>query len=125
MRCPFCGNIDTQVKDSRPAEDHVSIRRRQFWVTKLQGALTDLIPRPQVVRLNTSSALMMTAKERHELHQLRLNSRTTTVNEVRTIEDEPKFGPEYDEPGIPPMEPTASDPTGDDSPDLPDSGGAE
>jgi len=24
MRCPFCGNIDTQVKDSRPAEDHVS-----------------------------------------------------------------------------------------------------
>src|SRR6056297_731673 len=26
MRCPFCGNIDTQVKDSRPAEDHVSIR---------------------------------------------------------------------------------------------------
>ena len=29
-RCPFCGNIDTQVKDSRPAEDHVSIRRRRF-----------------------------------------------------------------------------------------------
>ena len=29
MRCPFCGNIDTQVKDSRPAEDHVSIRRRR------------------------------------------------------------------------------------------------
>ena len=30
MRCPFCGNIDTQVKDSRPAEDHVSIRLRRF-----------------------------------------------------------------------------------------------
>lgn len=30
MRCPFCGNIDTQVKDSRPAEDHVSIRRRRL-----------------------------------------------------------------------------------------------
>ena len=30
MRCPFCGNMDTQVKDSRPAEDHVSIRRRRF-----------------------------------------------------------------------------------------------
>ena len=30
MRCPFCGNIDTQVKDSRPAEDHVTIRRRRF-----------------------------------------------------------------------------------------------
>ncbi len=30
MRCPFCGNIDTHVKDSRPAEDHVAIRRRRF-----------------------------------------------------------------------------------------------
>ena len=30
MRCPFCGNVDTQVKDSRPAEDHASIRRRRF-----------------------------------------------------------------------------------------------
>jgi len=29
MRCPFCGNIETQVKDSRPSEDHVSIRRRR------------------------------------------------------------------------------------------------
>jgi transcriptional repressor NrdR len=30
MRCPFCGHVDTQVKDSRPAEDHVSIRRRRL-----------------------------------------------------------------------------------------------
>ena len=30
MRCPFCGNVDTQVKDSRPAEDLVAIRRRRF-----------------------------------------------------------------------------------------------
>ncbi len=30
MRCPFCGNPDTQVKDSRPAEDGVSIRRRRI-----------------------------------------------------------------------------------------------
>ncbi|MBC6437173.1 MAG: transcriptional repressor NrdR [Rhodobacteraceae bacterium] len=30
MRCPFCGHTDTQVKDSRPAEDHVAIRRRRF-----------------------------------------------------------------------------------------------
>ena len=29
MRCPFCGNVDTQVKDSRPAEDSSSIRRRR------------------------------------------------------------------------------------------------
>lgn len=29
MRCPFCGNTETQVKDSRPAEDHIAIRRRR------------------------------------------------------------------------------------------------
>jgi transcriptional repressor NrdR len=28
MRCPFCGNEETQVKDSRPTEDNASIRRR-------------------------------------------------------------------------------------------------
>ena len=30
MRCPFCGNDDTQVKDSRPTEDDSAIRRRRF-----------------------------------------------------------------------------------------------
>lgn len=30
MRCPFCGNGDTQVKDSRPTEDDSAIRRRRF-----------------------------------------------------------------------------------------------
>jgi transcriptional repressor NrdR len=30
MRCPFCGNDDTQVKDSRPTEDKAAIRRRRF-----------------------------------------------------------------------------------------------
>ncbi len=29
MRCPFCGHNDTQVKDSRPAEEHAAIRRRR------------------------------------------------------------------------------------------------
>ena len=30
MRCPFCGHEDTQVKDSRPADDGAAIRRRRF-----------------------------------------------------------------------------------------------
>ncbi|SDD75487.1 transcriptional regulator NrdR [Rhodospira trueperi] len=30
MRCPFCGHMDTQVKDSRPTEDGAAIRRRRF-----------------------------------------------------------------------------------------------
>jgi transcriptional repressor NrdR len=30
MKCPFCTNPDTQVKDSRPSEDGLTIRRRRF-----------------------------------------------------------------------------------------------
>jgi transcriptional repressor NrdR len=30
MRCPYCGNDDTQVKDSRPTEDSGAIRRRRI-----------------------------------------------------------------------------------------------
>ena len=30
MRCPFCGNTETQVKDSRPTEENASIRRRRY-----------------------------------------------------------------------------------------------
>src|SRR4029079_7629488 len=29
MRCPYCGNPDTQVKDARQSEDNTAIRRRR------------------------------------------------------------------------------------------------
>ena len=29
MKCPFCGHLETQVKDSRPTEDNSVIRRRR------------------------------------------------------------------------------------------------
>lgn len=29
MRCPYCASTSTQVRDSRPTEDHASIRRRR------------------------------------------------------------------------------------------------
>jgi transcriptional repressor NrdR len=29
LKCPFCGNPETQVKDSRPSDDAASIRRRR------------------------------------------------------------------------------------------------
>ena len=29
MRCPYCGSLDTQVKDSRPQDDSSTIRRRR------------------------------------------------------------------------------------------------
>lgn len=91
---------------NRSDADLARFKRRQFWVTKLQDSLTALLPRPQVVKLNTSSSLMMTARERHELHKLRLASKTTTVNEIRRTEDEEPFdGTEnanpYENPGVP------------------------
>jgi transcriptional repressor NrdR len=30
MRCPYCGSLDTQVKDSRPTDDASAIRRRRI-----------------------------------------------------------------------------------------------
>ena len=30
MRCPFCGEPESQVKDSRPSEDGATIRRRRL-----------------------------------------------------------------------------------------------
>jgi transcriptional repressor NrdR len=33
MRCPYCGEDDTQVKDSRPTEDNTAIRRRRVCPT--------------------------------------------------------------------------------------------
>lgn len=29
MRCPYCGGLDSQVRDSRPADDAAAIRRRR------------------------------------------------------------------------------------------------
>ena len=30
MKCPYCGNADTRVVDSRPIDDNTSIRRRRI-----------------------------------------------------------------------------------------------
>ncbi len=30
MRCPYCGSLNTQVKDSRPTDDSAAIRRRRI-----------------------------------------------------------------------------------------------
>ncbi len=30
MRCPYCSNNESQVKDSRPTEDFTAIRRRRY-----------------------------------------------------------------------------------------------
>lgn len=86
---------------NRVDRDIARMKRRQFWVTKLQDALSACLPRPQVARLNVDASLMMSPKERAEIHTMRLAQRSRTINEVRRIEDEKPFGPEFDTPGIP------------------------
>ena len=39
MRCPFCSSEDTQVKDSRQAEDNTAVRRRRL-CSKCGGRFT-------------------------------------------------------------------------------------
>ena len=29
MKCPYCGNVESKVIDSRPAEEYTTIRRRR------------------------------------------------------------------------------------------------
>lgn len=59
MKCPFCGEFDTQVIDSRVSEDGASIRRRRRCVacskrfTTYENAELRL---PQVVKQNATRA---------------------------------------------------------------------
>ena len=60
MKCPFCGNEDTQVKDSRPSEDNTAIRRRRScqecgarWTTFERVQLRELT----VIKNDTERAL--------------------------------------------------------------------
>lgn len=95
---------------------------------RLQFAWSAFLPSPQVVRLNVDALLETTSKERAELHKLRLETKTRTVNEVRVIEDEPPFDdPMFDEPGIPGVDPAAVDMANPDMPgadDMTPDGGA-
>ena len=55
MRCPSCGSLDTQVKDSRPTDDNSAIRRRRFcpacgsrFTTFERVQLRELIVKPEI-----------------------------------------------------------------------------
>lgn len=72
------------------------------YFVSIDEALSDLLPRPQVVRANRNAVLRADPRARHDLHEVRLRNKTTTVNEVRALEDEEPFSdPIYDQPGIP------------------------
>lgn len=89
----------------------------RYWVNLLQDAWSEHLTMPQVVRFNVDAMLQMTARERTEIHKIRLDTKTRTVNEVRLLEDEAPFDdPIFDEPGIPADADSAA--TGAGSPDM-------
>jgi len=92
------------VTYSNASQDDLSFLKHslRWWVNLLQEAWSEFLPTPQVVRFNVDALLQMTTRERTEIHKMRLETKTRTVNEVRLLEDEAPFDdPMYDEPGIP------------------------
>jgi hypothetical protein len=64
--------------------------------------VTEALPRPQVVKVNRNAILRATPKDRYDLYAIALGNKLMTINEVRALEDLPKFNdPEFDKPGIP------------------------
>jgi hypothetical protein len=66
------------------------------WIVRLEEALTALLPRPQVVKLNTNALLRADTKTRWEVYQIASGIKTLTRNEIRAFEDLPPF-PDGDE----------------------------
>lgn len=73
------------------------------YYVRVEGALSDLLPRPQFVKANRNAILRASPKARYEANQIALANRQVTVNELRALEDLPGFGPDFDVPGIPPF----------------------
>jgi HK97 family phage portal protein len=95
---------------------------------RLQFAWSEFLPTPQVVKLNVDGLLETTTMERHQLYKLRLDSKTITVNQIHTLEDElPVDDPAYDLPGIPGGAPEPADvpDVEDDGEDMNDGGAAD
>ncbi len=82
MRCPFCAHDDSQVKDSRPAEDNAAIRRRrqcgscgarfttfervqlrEVWVVK-SGGQQGLLRREAFDRAKLEKSVMLACRKR-------------------------------------------------------------
>lgn len=71
------------------------------YYVRVEGALSDLLPKPQIVRANRNAILRSDPKSRFETYTVALANRQITINEIRALEDLPGFGPEFDIPGIP------------------------
>ncbi|GAB1577540.1 MULTISPECIES: transcriptional regulator NrdR [Bordetella] len=87
MRCPFCGNADTQVVDSRVSEEGDTIRRRRRCLSCDKRFTTYErieLAMPSVVKRNGSRSDYDTAKLRASL-ALALRKRPVSTDEVDSV----------------------------------------
>lgn len=83
------------------------------WLDDLESGWSALLPEPQQVRLNVDDFLRMDAETRHKDQQVRLQSKSATLNEIRAEEDKDPFVElddqgvnVYDQPGVPGGDPS-------------------
>ena len=90
MKCPFCGNIDTKVTDSRAMEENSAIRRRRLCESCSERFTTyerlDTIPLTVVKRDGTREAF-----DRNKLIRNIMNAchkRSVTLGQVESLVNE-------------------------------------
>jgi|694.fasta_scaffold132253_3 HK97 family phage portal protein len=90
----------------------------QQYITRIEQALSDLLPRGQYAKFNLTSFLRPDNKTRYESYAIAINSGIMTVNEARELEGMPPLA----EPEQPtqPEEPVAQPEEGEDSDDSTD-----
>ena len=72
------------------------------YLTNFEDAFEQVTPARIQTRFNRDAFLRADPLARAQLHKLRLETKTRAINEVRDIEDEPRFDdPAFDLPGIP------------------------
>jgi HK97 family phage portal protein len=87
----------------------------QQYITRIEQALSDLLPRGQYAKFNLTSFLRPDNKTRYESYAIAINSGIMTVNEARELEGMPPLA----EP-TQPEEPVAQPQEGEDSNDSTD-----
>lgn len=70
-------------------------------LVRVESALTKLLPKPQVAKFNRGALLRADQQTRYAMYATALQNQFTSVDEVRALEDEPPYGGEFAQPGIP------------------------
>lgn len=81
------------------------------WLVRIERALSDLLPRPQMVRFNRGALVRTDLLTRFKAHAIAVQNQFETVNEVRDLEDlaPVEWG---DKPTAPPPSPALVSPLG-------------